>query len=139
MNIKASPQCEQCNFPTETIIHMFFECPAVKLVWKDVLIWWNFKRSESTNPSATEILYGYKPESTSFQTFNHYLLIARYYIYLARNKSEIPKLEVFIIFLETKIQCEREIATKKTETLSNTKISGPPCAFLIRVVTLKLI
>ena len=91
---------------------MFFECPAVKLFWKDVLNWGNFKRSESINPSATEILYGYKPESTSFHTFNHYLLIARCYIYLARNKSEIPKLEVFIIFLETKIQCEREIATK---------------------------
>ena len=51
MNIKASPQCEQCNFPTETTIHMFFECPAVKLFWKDVLNWWNFKRSESINPS----------------------------------------------------------------------------------------
>ena len=103
MNIKASPQCEQCNFPTETTIRMFFECPAVKLFWKDVLNWWNFKRSESINPSATEILYGYEPESTSPHTFNHYLLIARYYIYLARNKSKIPKLEVFIIFLETKI------------------------------------
>ena len=112
MNIKVSLQCEQCNFPTKTTIHMFFECPAVKLLWKDVLNWWNFKHSESINPSATEILYSYKPESKSFHTYNHYLLIARYYIYLARNKSNIPKLEVLIIFLETKIQCEREIATK---------------------------
>ena len=31
MNIKASPQCVQCTFPTETTIHMSFECPAVKL------------------------------------------------------------------------------------------------------------
>ena len=46
----------------------------------------------------------------SFHTFKHYLLIARYYIYLARNKFEIPELEVFIVLLETEIHCEREIA-----------------------------
>ena len=78
MNIKTSPQCEKYNFPTETTIHKFYECPAVKLFWKDVLNWWNFKRSDDINPSATEFLYGYKPESTCFHAFNHYLLIARY-------------------------------------------------------------
>ena len=72
--------------------------------------WWNRKSSEDVNPNPTEVLYGYKPESNSFRTFNHYLLIARYYVYLARNKFETPELEVFIVFLEIKIQCEREIA-----------------------------
>ena len=33
-----------------------------------------------------------------FHTFNHYLLIAWYYIHLARNKSETPRLNVFITF-----------------------------------------
>ena len=42
---------------------------------------------------------------TAFITFNHYLLIARHYVYLARNKFEAPELEVFIV-----LQCEREIA-----------------------------
>ena len=105
MNIKASPQCEQCNFPIETTIDMLYECLAV-------LNWWNFKGSGNTNPSAAEILYGYKLESTSFYTFNHHLLITRYCIYLARNKSKTPKLEVFIVLLETKIQCERELTIK---------------------------
>ena len=72
--------------------------------------WWNRKSSEDVNPNPTEVLYGYKPESNSFHTFNHYLLIARYYVYLARNKFETPELEVFIVLLEIKIQCEREIA-----------------------------
>ena len=75
-----------------------------------VIDWWNHKRSENINPNSTEVLYGYKPESNSFHTFNHYLLIARYYVYLARNKFETPELEVFIVLLEIKIQCEREIA-----------------------------
>ena len=38
------------------------------------------------------------------------LLIARFYVYLVRNKFETPELEVFIVLQEIKIQCERETA-----------------------------
>jgi hypothetical protein len=31
--------------------------------------WWNIKRSENINPKRTKILYGYKPETTSFYAF----------------------------------------------------------------------
>ena len=62
----------------ETISHIFYECPAVKILWEKVIDWWNRKRYENMNPNPTEVLYGYKPESNSFHTFNHYLLIARY-------------------------------------------------------------
>ena len=68
----------------------------------------NHYRSENITLNAKEILYGYKPESTRFCAFNHYPLIPRYYIHLARNKSENPKQDVFIVLLEIKIQCERE-------------------------------
>ena len=43
---------------------------------------------------------------------------------------ETLELEVFIVLLEIKIQCERD---KQTEILTDTEISGPPCAFLISV------
>ena len=67
---------------------------AVKTFWEKVIDWWNRKRSENINPNPTEVLCGYKPESNSFHTFNHYLFIARYYVYLARNKFETSELEV---------------------------------------------
>ena len=73
--------------------------------WEKAIDWWNRKRSANINPNPTEVLYGYKPESNSVHTFNHYLLTARYYVYLARNKFETPELEVFIVLLEIKIQC----------------------------------
>ena len=95
------------------------------------LDWWNRKRPENIDPNPMEVLYGYKPESNSLHTFNHDLLIARYYVYLARNKFETPELKVFIVLLEIKIQCERENAI--AEILTNTEISGPPCEFLISV------
>jgi len=50
-------------------------------------MWWNTKHSDNINPNYSEILYDYKPESESFYTLNHYLLIAKYHIFLARNQS----------------------------------------------------
>ena len=89
MNIKASPECERCLFPNETLIRMLCECPDVKIFWKDIMMWWNAKRSDNISPSNTEILYGYKAETTTpattFYTLNHYLLIAKYHVLLARN------------------------------------------------------
>ena len=76
------------------------------------LVFPNPYRSENITLSITEILYGYKPESTRFRAFNHDLLIARYYIHVTRNKSENPRLDVFIVLLEIETQCEREVAIK---------------------------
>ena len=111
MNVKSSPKCEQCDASCETISHIFYECPAVKIFWEKVRDWWNYKRSENINPNPVEVLFGYKPETHSFHTFNHYryLLIARYHIYLARNKFETPELEVFIAVLEIKIQSKKKL------------------------------
>ena len=72
--------------------------------WKDVITWWNIKRSDNINPSDTEILYGYIPESKSFYALNHYLLIAKYHIFRTRNQSESPSLKVFLALLENKIK-----------------------------------
>ena len=109
MNVKSSPKCKQCDAHCETINHVFYECPALKILREKVVDWWNRKRFENTNPIPRGVLYGYKPESNSFHTFTHCLLITRFYVYLARNKFETPELEVFIVLLEIKIQCEREI------------------------------
>ena len=72
---------------------------------------------------------------TLFHTFNHYLLIAWYYIHLARNKSETPRLNVFITFFWKLKFNVKEKLLLKPQTKSNTEISGPPCAFLICIVT----
>ena len=109
MNVKSSPKCEKCDAPCKTLSHIF-TCPEVKSSWGKVIDWWNSKYSENINPNPTEVLYGDKHESNTLHTFNYYLLIARYYVYLARHKFETPELEVFIVLLEIKIQCEREIA-----------------------------
>ena len=91
MCIKDSPRCDRCLFQNESLaFHMFCECPDVKIFWKDVIMWWNTKRPDNIDLNSIEILYGYKPEITNFYALNHYLLIAKYHVYLARNQSETP-------------------------------------------------
>ena len=100
MSIKTFPQCEACNLPTETANHKFYECPAAKSFWRDVLNWWNFKCPENITPSATEILYGYESKSSNFNAFNHHpLIIAGYLIHLARLEANLrPRDSMFSLF-----------------------------------------
>jgi len=107
---------------------MFCECPDVKIFWKDVIMWWNTKRPDNINPNSIEILYGYKPGITSFFALNLYLLIAKYHVYLARNQSETPGLQVFLVLLESKIKCERQMKRQK----KSTELSGPLSASAMR-------
>ena len=133
VSIKDSPRCDHCLFQNETLVHMFCECPDVKIFWKDVIMWWNTKCPDDINPNSIEILYGYKPEITSFYALNHYLLIAKYIVYLARNQSEAPSLQVFLALLESKIKCKRQIKWPlKTLIIKNTELSGPLSASAMR-------
>ena len=88
MNIKDSPKCDRCLFQNETLVHMFCECPDVKIFWKDVIMWWNIKRPDNIDLNSIEILYGYKPEITSLYALNHYLLIAKYHVYTLQETSQ---------------------------------------------------
>ena len=85
------------------------ECPVVEPFWKEAITWCYIKRSDNSNLNYCEILYGYKPESKSFYALNRSLLIAKYHIFLARNQSESPSLKVFLVLLESKIRCERQL------------------------------
>jgi len=85
---------------------------------------WNSQRSMVAVRSSCVA----KPETTTFYALNHYLLIAKYHVFLARNRSETPNLKVFLALLDSKIKCERQIAIKnynyekyraKWTTLSN--------------------
>lgn len=49
-----------------------------------------------------------------YYALNHYLLIAKYYIYRAKNQSETPNLKVFLALPENKIKCERQMAIKNS-------------------------
>ena len=83
-----------------------------------VIAWWNKKRSESVALNATDILYGYKPESDLFQALNHFVIIAKYHIFLSWLNKASPSFEIVSLLFSKKIRFERTIAFKNN-TLTN--------------------
>ena len=120
MKLRTSPSCDRCSHPRENLFHLLYECPRIQFFWQKVISWWNEKRSENVTLSALDILYGYKPESNLFQALNHYVIIAKYHIFLSWLNKTSPSFGIFCVLLNEKILCERTIAFKNN-TLSKFK------------------
>ena len=112
MGLKTSPRCDRCNFSNETLVHLLYECPITQSFWREIINWWNEKRSENCTLNATDILYGYKPDCTKFYALNHVLIIAKYHIFQAWLDNSSPSFEIFYLVLKEKILCESRIAFK---------------------------
>ena len=109
MKLRASPSCDRCNHPHENLLN---ECPSTQFFWQIVISWRNEKRLENVTLNATDILYGYKPELNTCLALNHYVIIAKYHIFLSRLNKAYPSFEIFSLLLNEKILCERTIAFK---------------------------
>ena len=120
MGKKTSPRCERCNSSNETLVHLLYDCPTVREFWHKTIIWWNEKRSENISLNETDILYGYKPDSSKFYALNHVLLIAKHHIFQAWLQDTAPNFNTFPSVLNDKILCESKIAFKNN-TLSKFK------------------
>ena len=112
MKLRASPSCDRCNHPHENLFHLLYECPSTHIFWHIVISCWNEKRSENVTLNSTDILYGYKPELNTCLALNHYVIIAKYHVFLLWLNKAYPSFEIFSLLLNEKILCERAIAFK---------------------------
>ena len=112
MKLRTSPSCDCLNHPHENLLHLLYECPSTPIFWLMVIRWWNEKRWENVPLNATYILYGYKPVLNICLALNHYVIIAKYHIFLSWLNKASPSFENFSLLLNEKILCERAIAFK---------------------------
>ena len=112
MKLRTSPSCDHCSHPHENLFHLLHDCPSTQVFWQRVISWWTEKRSENVILSALDILHGYKPESNTFQALNHYVIIAKYHIFLSWLNKTSPSFEIFSLLLNEKILREHTIAFK---------------------------
>jgi len=110
--LKTSPSCDRCSSPYEILSHLLYECSTVQIFWQKVIAWWNEKRSEGVTLNYTDILYGYKPESSGFYALNHFLIIAKYHVFLSWLNTVSPRFDILFLLLNEKILSERTIAVK---------------------------
>lgn len=109
-NMQQTSSCDRCGHPYENSLHLLYECPRTQTIWQMVIAWWNKKWSEAVVLNATDILHGYKPESNLFQALDHFVIIAKYHVFLSWLNKASHSFEVFSLLLNEKIRCERTIA-----------------------------
>ena len=129
MKLRKSPSCDRCSHFHENLFHLLYECPSIQVFWQRVISWWSEKRSENVTLSALDILYGYKPEPNIFQALNHYVIIAKYDIFLTWLNKTSPSFEIFSLLLNEKILCERTIAFKNNTRRKFRAKWGTLCAW----------
>ena len=105
----------------------------MKGFWSDVEIGGTSNILKTYHPALRKFFTVTNPNQQAFTL--SIILTARYYsyyIHLARRKSETPRLNDFIVLLETNFNVKEKLLLKP-ETTPNKEISGPPYAFLICV------
>ena len=112
MGMKTSPRCDRCNSPNETLVHLLYECPTAQGFWRETINWWNEKRTEKISLNATDILYGYKPDSSKFHALNHVLLIAKHHSFQAWLQNSPPIFKIFHLILKDKIAFKSNTLSK---------------------------
>ena len=111
IGIKSNDQCSFCKESSETVLHLFWECPLVKSLWNEIGTWMKnsycFLNEEFSFLSCIGLV-----NDTTNLLFHHALLIARYHIYFSKQKGLNPSWELFFQTILNCLGYERRYAIK---------------------------
>ena len=117
IGIKSNDQCSFCKESSETLLHLFWDCPFVKSFWNEISNWMK-KSSCFLNEEFSFLSCIGLVNDTTNLLFHHALLIARYHIYFSKQKGFNPSWELFFRTILNCFDYERRYAIK-TGTLRN--------------------
>ena len=107
----SSELCSFCESSTETLLHLFWECPRVKIFWNEVKDWLGTFSCFSTKCFTLQSCLGFV-EDASDLLFHHALLISRYHIFWAKSMHHCPSRELFVKNFFTCLEVERHFSIK---------------------------
>ena len=110
MKIKDTNLCSYCHKEPETLIHLFFDCPVVKSFWRNLETFINSKCFDiRLTLSAKTAIFGCK---TYCDVLNTILIMAKYYIFKNKEKSQSLHIDIFKKYIVKRYQTEKYIAVK---------------------------
>jgi len=80
VGISSSEQCSFCENTSESLLHLFWECPKTKVFWNEVIKWLGNFSCLLTKSSSPQLCLGFVDDTTALLV-HHALLIARYHIF----------------------------------------------------------
>ena len=111
VGLSSSEQCSFCENTSETLLHLFWGCPQVKVFWNEVIKGLGNFSCLSTKKICPQLCLGFVDDSTTL-LLHHALLIGRYHILWAKSMHHLPSLEFFIRNFLTCLEVERRFSFK---------------------------
>jgi len=76
-----NPYCPFCRTTDQTISHLFVSCPLVASFWSEFSVWYHSRCNEKLDFSKNEIMYGVLSDGAACLTFNHLIIVGKYFLY----------------------------------------------------------
>ena len=111
VGLSSSEQCTFCENTSESLLHLFWECPKTKVFWNEVIKWLGNFSCLLTKSFSPQLCLGFVDDTTAL-LLHHALLIARYHIFWAKSMHHLPSLKLFIRNFLTCLEVERRFSLK---------------------------
>ncbi|MCG7876955.1 MAG: zinc-binding domain-containing protein [Candidatus Thiodiazotropha endolucinida] len=102
-----SNRCSFCELASESIKHLFVDCPKVKDFWDILKNWLQLNGNINLNITDKNIVFAWPHES---DLISYLIIIAKYYIYKTKFKSKQLSIQGFCALLKQKFKNEQYIA-----------------------------
>ena len=104
-----SDKCTFCDLETKSLLHLFWECKFIQTFWKELESWLSTKLQTPIACSKLNCLGIKKIDQDNSNTFYHILLLGKYFIYLCKLKSVLPKMSALKNKLQQVQSMEKQI------------------------------
>ena len=101
-----------CKKEPETLLHLFFKCRIIQVIWNDVMDWISSKLRIPLDFQPSEILFGVEGENNQAKLINCVLLCIRFYIYKSRISGNLPTTNEALRYIRTVCLSEKKLAEK---------------------------
>lgn len=115
--VKESATCTFCNQEDQTIEHLFWDCPAVKMFWDDFLQWLHDSCEHTLRFMLTEelILFGISERIVTDHVIDFILLVAKFFVYSCTFQDTRPTLRNFVQVLKFRYKIEKSAAIRNAK------------------------
>jgi hypothetical protein len=111
--IKDNNICDTCNNEIDIIEHHLVACPETLAFWTNLFNWFKSVTETSIPVDTYDIIFGLPNpnEEPLIIQLNYVMLLAKYYIYVAKKKGKTLDLYLFLIECKRSLQQKNMIMT----------------------------
>ena len=101
--------CTFCKVESETVYHLFYQCPLTHLFWEYFENFWFVLSGQRDELTLQDVFIGKLEKS---DLLNYFLTLAKLHIWLSRKHSKIPNIDLFKKLVDLKYRTEKYTAVK---------------------------